>query len=157
MEITLEQSLAAAVRYIQDNSETNTKLYFDEIPEDFYVPSIYFQVPTTSGRKATLRSYCTTITMNVWFMASDDWSAYANAAEMRDKIMLDNCEMPVYAADGKNTERYIRVNEPDTRRIDEGINQLSFSIDVYFHPEYQKTKIQTLHTAWNKSRNVTNS
>ena len=38
MEITLEQGLAAVVRYIQDHAEEGTKLYFDELPEDFICP-----------------------------------------------------------------------------------------------------------------------
>lgn len=38
MNVNLEQSLAAVVRFIQDNSEEGTQLYFDEIPENFYVP-----------------------------------------------------------------------------------------------------------------------
>ena len=64
MNVNLEQSLAAVVRFIQDNSEEGTQLYFDEIPENFYVPSVYFQIPYSAGRKATLSSYCTTMTMN---------------------------------------------------------------------------------------------
>ena len=68
MEITLEQGLAAAVRYIQDHAVEGTKLYFDEIPESFFVPSVYFQIPYTSGRKVTLRSYAVKTTLNCWFM-----------------------------------------------------------------------------------------
>ena len=148
MEITLEQSLAAAVRYIQDNSETNTKLYFDEIPEDFYVPSVYFQVPTTSGRKATLRSYCTTITLNCWFMEAQDWDAYAKAADMRDLIMLNNCIVPLYDLDGNRTGKGIRTGVPDTRKIDDGTVQLSLSFDIYFRPEEEHQKMQKLYIAW---------
>ena len=84
MNVNLEQSLAAVVRFIQDNSEEGTQLYFDEIPENFYVPSVYFQIPYSAGRKATLSSYCTTMTMNIWFMAHLDWDAQAVAASMRD-------------------------------------------------------------------------
>lgn len=150
MEITLEQGLAAAVRYIQDNAERGTKLYFDEIPENFYVPSVYFQAPYTAGRKATLRSYCTTITMNCWFMESKDWDAQAKVADMRDSIMLDNCVLPVYDAEGNPVGKGIRCTAPETRKIDEGIVQLSFSIDVYFHPETEHIKMQKLYLAWKK-------
>lgn len=52
MNVNLEQSLAAVVRFIQDNSEEGTQLYFDEIPENFYVPSVYFQIPYSAGRKS---------------------------------------------------------------------------------------------------------
>ena len=54
MDITLGQNLASIVRYIQENSAPGTKLYFDEIPECFFVPSIYFQVPVTSDRKSVV-------------------------------------------------------------------------------------------------------
>lgn len=152
MDITLEQSLAAAVRYIQDNAIEGTKLYFDEIPEDFYVPSVYFQVPYTAGKKVTLRSYRTTLTMNCWFMEAKDWDAYARAADMRDCLMMDDCKIPVFNEDGEPTGTCLRIGEPDTHKIDEGIVQLSFTIDAYFHPEKSHTKMQQLHIAW---KNIT--
>lgn len=148
MEITLEQGLAAVVRYIQGHTEEGTKLYFEEIPEDFYVPSVYFQVPFTSGRKATLRTYCTAITLNCWFMGVKDWDAYAKAADMRDRIMLDNCIVPLYDVEGNPTGKGIRTGFPDTRKIDEGIAQLSLSFDIYFRPEEEHTKMQKLYIAW---------
>lgn len=148
MEITLEQGLAAVVRYIQDHAEEGTKLYFDELPEDFYVPSVYFQIPFTSGRKATLRTYCTTINLNCWFMESQDWDAYAKAAEMRDLIMLYNCIVPLYDLDGNRTGKGIRTGIPDTRKIDDGTVQLSLSFDIYFRPEEEHQKMQKLYIAW---------
>ena len=148
MNINLEQSLAAVVRFIQDNSEEGTQLYFDEIPEDFYVPSVYFQIPYTAGRKATLSSYCTTMTMNIWFMAHLDWEAQAQAASMRDEIMLHDCLVPVVDEDEKKTGKALRVTPPSTRKIDEGIVQLSFSFDVYFHLKKQGEKMQKLYLVW---------
>ncbi len=148
MEITLEQGLAAVVRYIQDHAEEGTKLYFDELPEDFYVPSVYFQIPFTSGRKATLRTYCTAITLNCWFMEAQDWDAYAKAAEMRDSIMLDNCVVPLYDVEGNRTGRGIRTGFPDTRKIADGTVQLSLSFDIYFRPEEEHQKMQKLYIAW---------
>ena len=148
MEITLEQGLAAVVRYIQDHAEEGTKLYFDELPEDFYVPSVYFQIPFTSGRKSTLRTYCTTITLNCWFMEAQDWDAYAKAADMRDLMMLNNCIVPLYDLDGNRTGKGIRTGVPDTRKIDDGTVQLSLSFDIYFRPEEEHQKMQKLYIAW---------
>ena len=148
MEITLEQGLAAVVRYIQDHAEEGTKLYFDELPEDFYVPSVYFQIPLASGRKVTLRTYCTAITLNCWFMEAQDWDAYAKAADMRDLIMLNNCIVPLYDLDGNRTGKGIRTGVPDTRKIDDGTVQLSLSFDIYFRPEEEHQKMQKLYIAW---------
>ena len=147
MNVNLEQSLAAVVRFIQDNSEEGTQLYFDEIPENFYVPSVYFQIPYSAGRKATLSSYCTTMTMNIWFMAHLDWDAQVVAASMRDEIMLNDCQVPIVDEDGKATGKALRVTPPTTRKVDEGIVQLSLSFDVFFQPEAQRTKMQKFYLA----------
>jgi hypothetical protein len=156
MDIILEQNLAAVARYIQDNTEDGTVLYFDEIPEDFFVPSVYFQAPYTSGRKQTLRSYSTTITMNCWFMDLKDWDAYGKASDMRDNIMLDDCKIPIFDRSGKDTGRTLRVKEPETRKIDEGIVQLTITFDSYFHAEKSKAtgvdKVQKFYIAWNKEK-----
>lgn len=151
MNIELEQGLAAVVRYVQDHGDAGTKLYFDEIPERFCVPSVYFQVPVTSGRKATLRSYGTRVTMYIWFMAAADWDAYARVADMRDCIMLDGCRLPVVDEAGGVTGRALLVSDLETKRIDEGIVQLSFSFEVYFHPESDVMRVQKLYAAWREA------
>lgn len=148
MEVTLEQSLASAIRFIQDNAAEGTKPYFDEVPAQFEVPSIYFQIPVTSGRKATLSTYCTTVTLNCWFMEGVDWDAQMKAADMRDCIMLNNCSIPIINVDGTQTGRTMRVGAPDTRKIDEGIVQLAFSFDIYFAPQKDTEKMQNFYTAW---------
>ncbi len=63
-----------------------------------------------------------------------DWDAEAKAADMRDMLLLDNCCIPVYEENGTKAGYEVRVAEPETRKIDEGIVQLSFSFEVYFHP-----------------------
>ena len=45
--IELEQSFASVVRYIQNKADNNAALYFDDLPEAFAVPSLYFPVPRT--------------------------------------------------------------------------------------------------------------
>ena len=41
--IELEQSFASVVRYIQNKADNNAALYFDDLPEAFAVPSLYFR------------------------------------------------------------------------------------------------------------------
>lgn len=145
MDITLEQSLASAIRYIQDNTVEGTKYYFGEIPEDYEVPSIYFQPPYTTGSKATLRSYRTRMTLNIWFMESSTWDAKKKALDMMERIMLDECKFPLVKPSGEKSEFGLRVTEPDVRKIENGIVQLTFSFDTYFHPEKDTQKIQKFY------------
>lgn len=150
MEISIEQGLSSAIRFIQDNADSGTQLYFDEIPEQFAVPSVYFPVPATAGRKVTLSSYRNTITLNCWFMEGKDWDAQWKAAKMRDLIMMENCSIPIINEDGTESKRTMRIGEPETRRIDEGIVQLAFPINIYFRPEGEHVKMQKFYAAWQK-------
>ena len=92
------------------------------------------------------------MTMNIWFMAHLDWDAQAVAASMRDEIMLNDCQVPIVDEDGKVTGKALRVTPPTTRKVDEGIVQLSLSFDVYFQPEAQRTKTQKFYLAWQNAK-----
>lgn len=151
MEIALEQSLASAIRYIQDNAIEGTEYYFGNIPEDYYVPSIYFQIPFLSGEKATLRTHRQTLTLNIWIMEHETWDAQAKAAELFEKIMLDNCIFPIISKDGGMVSKGLRIKEPATRKIEDGIVQLTFSFDTYFHPEKDAAKMQKFYVECQKA------
>ena len=149
MNITLEQSLASAVRYIIDNDVEGSKAYFDEIPEKFYVPSVYFPVPYVEGQKATLRSFRNTITFDAWVMAGTDWDAETRAAALRDAIMLDGLAIPIIEIDGTATGKALKTQEPTQRRVDEGIVCVSIPIKDYFYREEEHTKADNIVYAWN--------
>ena len=85
-------------------------------------------------------------------MAHLDWDAQAVAASMRDEIMLNDCQVPIVDEDGKVTGKALRVTPPTTRKVDEGIVQLSLSFDVYFQPEAQRTKMQKFYLAWQNAK-----
>lgn len=152
MDITLEQGLASAIRYIQDNTAEGTEYYFGEIPEDYKVPSIYFQPPYTTGDKVTLRSYRTRATLNVWFMNAQTWDAQKLAHDMMECIMLDDCIFHIVNVEGEKLEKGLRVTEPETRKIENGIVQLAFSFDAYFHPEKDAPKIQKFYTEMQRKK-----
>lgn len=150
----LGQHLASVVRYIQDNSKEGTKWYFDEIPEDFFVPSVYFQTPTISGSKATLSTYKSSYILNCWIMDLKDWDAYSRTEDLRDSILLDNCEIPLVDISGKRTGKSVRTGIPEMRKIDEGIMQLMIPFDVYFTRQTEEIKMQNLHVAWNDAKKL---
>lgn len=146
MDLKLEQYLASAVRYIQNRSDGKPVLYFDNIPENFAVPSIYFPVPRTRSRRATLQTYLTTIRMEAWFMASSDWLAYAAAAHIRDCILLDGCAVEIVEKDGTLTGKGLRVTEPEITSVDECIEKLSFELKHYFSKEeIEVTKVSNIN------------
>lgn len=151
MDITLEQDLASAIRFIQDNAAEGTEYYFGEIPEDYKVPSIYFQTPFTFGSKATLRSYKTKVTLNVWFMDRTTWDAQKNATDMMEDIMLSDCVFPIVDLDGNKLKTGLRVSDLETKRIENEIIQLSFSFNSYFYPKKDVPKVQKFYAEMQKN------
>lgn len=151
MDTVSEQRIASVIHYIQSKSEKGIETYFEVIPEQFYVPSIYFPIPMTSGSKSTLESYCTEITVECWFMAHENWDAHIAAARVRDAIMIDNCSIPVINQDGSESGKYMRIGVPETKKIDDGIVQLSFSMNVYFKAAPEAgTPMEHFYMEWGK-------
>lgn len=132
--LRLEQSLASAVRYIQNRSGIETAPYFDEEPEAYMVPSLYFPVPWTRSKKVTLSTYRSSLIINCQFMASTDWEAYQTAVNVRDCILLDGCCIPLMKKDGTLEKTSVRIVDPEVKRIERGIVQLSFELQHYFTP-----------------------
>lgn len=128
----LEQCLGSLVRYIQLKIEKGTAIYLDEIPEDLFVPSLYFPIPRTTSRKVTFQSWLTTIYMDVWFMASNNWLAYAAAAKVRDAILEGGCVIPIVDIEGTETGKWLRLSEPEVNNQDFGVVRLTFSLKNYF-------------------------
>ena len=150
LDITLEQSLGSAVRYILDNDVEGAKAYFDEIPEKFYVPSVYFPIPYIEGQKVTLRSFQNTITFNAWVMARTDWDAEARAANLRDSIMLDGLVIPVIDLEGNKTGKGLKTMEPTQRRINEGIVCVTIPVRDYFCKKKTSIKTENFYYVWDK-------
>lgn len=141
MGIMLEQGLASAVRYIQDIVTPGTKTYFDDLPERFYVPSIYFPAPLSVGDFATLQSRCMEYAFECWFMASSNWDACMEANKALEHIMIDGCLIPIVDQDGSKTGKHLRITKPKTRKIDDGIFQLSFFLKEYFRSDNNSDKL----------------
>ncbi|MCI9645333.1 MAG: hypothetical protein HFH40_00715 [Lachnospiraceae bacterium] len=128
----LGQVLASAVRYIQDNSGIYAAPYFDKVPEDFIVPSMYFPIPKVGSRKATLSSYCSTLSMECWFMAMDEWEAYRHASGVQRCLLRDGCAIPVVGQGGEASGWSVRATDPEVRKIDGRTVRLSFGLKHYF-------------------------
>lgn len=130
----LEQALGSAVRYVQNKAKA-TVLYFDDIPENFITPSIYFQVPRSDSQKVTFTTYKTTLHFVAWFLNVGDWDAEIAAAGVRDCLLLDDCVIDRMNKDGTIAGKGFRVTPPVTTPIDTGIVELSFDILSYFSKE----------------------
>ena len=131
MGITLEQAFASIIRYVQGTVGTGSKLYLDELPENFQVPSVYFPVPTTESRQATFDTWLTEIYVDVWFMGGNDWDANSMAVTVRDGLLRNRCLIDIVSNDGTATGRKFRLTEPRIRKLSEQCVSLSTRIRNY--------------------------
>lgn len=150
-QITLEQSIASVVRFILDNDVEGSKAYFDEIPDSYYSPSIYFPVPYVEGQQVTLRSYLNTITFVAWFQARTDWEAEARVAKVRDTLTLSRLRIPILNKDGTETGQKIAVEQPQQRKIEEGIVSLSIPVKDYYYWNIDCDKINHIIPEWKEA------
>lgn len=128
----LQACLASAVRFIQDHAGIEAAPYFDELPENLRVPSMYFPVPRTESHKATLSSWRTDINLECWFIAATDWEAFAIADTVRDSFLADNCAFAILNMDGTETGSRVRISEPSVRKQEDRIVRMAFTIREYF-------------------------
>ena len=66
MDIPLEQSIGSVVKYITERDSESIKVYFNNIPDEFAVPSLYFPIPNVESKKVSLSSYVNRISFEVW-------------------------------------------------------------------------------------------
>lgn len=149
MLITLEQSLASTIRYVQDHSDENIILYFEKIPETFAVPSIYFPVPWTESKKISLGTYSVVVNFECWFLASTDWLAQEAADNVKYALLLDNCIIPRINLEGNAEKKGFVATEPSTKKIGDGTVRLSFRVKQYFSKAQEAVQaVNKIQTVW---------
>ena len=155
MDIVLEQAFASIIRYVQDHASAE-KLYFDELPENFAVPSIYFPVPTTESTKATFETWMTEIYVDVWFMGATDWLANAGACAVRDSLLHDECCIGIINEDGTVSGDKLRLAPPRTMKLSERCVQLTLRLRHYHSFDRQETALEHVHINGPVSQDVVN-
>lgn len=150
MEIALDQAMASIIRYVQDKAGEGTKFYYEDVPESFYVPSVFFPVPSTTSKIATLSTCRITLSVDIWFMRRNNWDAYKAAMDMQNLILTDGRRIPIVAEDGTFAGKNLLLEEVGTRKIDEGIVQLSIRANLYTRKETAQTQMKKLCILWGK-------
>ena len=147
MDIPLEQSIGSVVKYIIERDSESIIAYFEDLPDEFAVPSLYFPVPYIESQKVTLRSYVNRISFEVWVFDRSNWEAESRAACLRDALMLDGLVIPILNKDGSVTGKGLRIMEPTQRKQEKGLVILTFTVKDYFRARVDTTKVQDFHYA----------
>jgi len=134
----LEQEVASIIKFTLD-SAGHPAPYYNEVKENFAVPSIYFPSPEIDTGGETFSTYRLGYSWFVKVFHKTTEDAYAMALKVLLAIKgARNC-VPLIATDGQNTGELLRIKDPAIKKLDSGVYQIEFGWDSrrpYNDPEY---------------------
>lgn len=120
----MEQEPASVARFVLGAVPGLTP-YYEKIPEDFIVPSVYFPKPVFTSRGDTLSGYALEYDWTLTFFASTDEEAQENATKALNALCYKRRLVPLIDEAGEAVEgRGVRLGDPELRRADSGAYQL---------------------------------
>lgn len=103
------------------------QVYTDRMPQDFVLPSMYFPQPIMADAPSSISSYRVDYSLAVKVFAKKDEQAADAAEQIAQTIRHSRMVIPVIDEDGHDTGQYMRIRKMDSRIIDEGVAQLTFT------------------------------
>ena len=125
-----EQELASIAKFVIEASG-NPQPYYNNIPQNFQYPSVYFPMPEISAKGDTLKTYAADYAWYIKFFAQSREEAYKLAFRAFTQISRKRCLIPIYNQDGSKAGKGIRIALPSVKVIDEGVAQLEITFRSY--------------------------
>lgn len=134
----LEQEIASIIKFTLD-SAGNPAPYYNEVKENFIVPSCYFPSPEIDTDGETFRTYRLHYTWFIKFFHKTTEDSYAMALRVLLALKGARNLVPLIGTDGKKTGDGLRINDPELKKVDSGVYQIKIewnSRRPYNDPEY---------------------
>lgn len=124
----LEQEIASVIKFVLD-SAGNPAPYYNEVKENFVVPSIYFPAPEIDTDGESFVSYRLQYSWYIKLFHKTTEDAYAMALKVLLAIKgARNC-IPLIAEDGNPAGESLRLDDPAILKLDSGVFQLKLTWD----------------------------
>lgn len=98
--------------------------YFENVPEDFVCPSVFFPALETNATRETVNSFSISIYTDILFFAGNNNEAFYNSNLVAFRISEKHCKLPVYDINGSLTDNIIRLEQPEVSKVEEGVYKL---------------------------------
>lgn len=115
---------ASIAKFIIENAVEGTVPYYEEMRENFAVPSVFFPSPVVSSSEHTVSSYSFIYSWSVVVFATNDDLAYENAIRIAKAIRDNAMLIPVVDSDGQPTDDYIRITKCEINANDSYIEAI---------------------------------
>ena len=107
------------------------KEYFDEIPQDFIVPCIYFPPPEVVGGAYSSSAYKSTFTMFAKVFSKTSLEASKYVSEILQSISKLKNKVALVDESGNKTGVYLRLENLKSNKVDDGVYQIEFTWKRY--------------------------
>lgn len=138
--VALEQEIASIIRFILDATDGLTP-YYQQVPDSFIVPAVYFPQPVFTARGETFLTYALEYDWFVKFFASTNGEAQAHAAAALNAVCAARLLVPLIDEQGQAVGRGVRLKDPELSKADDNAYQIRLRWDShrpYKALEYQK-------------------
>lgn len=140
------QEIASIMKFVLDNSD-GVSPYYNSVPENFVVPSVYFNVPIAKTRGDTTSGYSIDYDFDILFFHKTVNEAYDITLNVLTIINSNKCKIPLIDWEGKPTGKYVRISETSISKSDEIKVSLKLTFSMlkpYTTKQYEKMKTYTI-------------
>lgn len=119
----LEKETASIIKFVLEASG-GAKPYYNNMPESFVVPSVYFPRPDVISGNDTFSTYSAEYTIFINFFHSSTELAYELALPVLHKINAVLRIIPIFDENGGVTGKFVRITNTELKKVDECAYQL---------------------------------
>ncbi len=148
----LEQEIASIIKFTLD-ATGNPAPYYNEVKEDFVVPSVYFPSPEIDSDGETFSTYRLRYKWFIKFFHKTTEAAYDLAFKALIALKEKRNCVPLIDTKGGATGDSLRLADPAIKKLDSGAYQLALEWDSrrpYYTQDYTASQRYSLNM-WNKA------
>ncbi len=135
----LEKETASIIKFVIEASR-GAKPYYNNMPESFIVPSVYFPCPDVISGYDTFSTYSAEYTIFINFFHSSTELAYELALPVLHKINAVRRIIPIVDEAGKASGKFVKIKNAELKKFDECAYQLQ--IDWICRRPYNREDVQ---------------
>lgn len=124
----LEQEVASIIKFTLDKAG-NPAPYYDEVKKDFIIPSCFFPAPEIKTDGDTLSSFNMQYRWYIKFFHVTTAEAYQLALAVLIALKKARNLVPIIGTDGEETGEFLRLSDPEIKKLDDGVYQLILEWD----------------------------
>ena len=120
----MEQISASIAKFILDACKEQVTPYYNDLKQNFKVPSVFFPEVENDNAPSDLDSYSMGYSWFINFFHSSTNKAYKAAKNVLDRLVSERYYIPIVDENGKATGGKIRIERAEIKKADDCVYRL---------------------------------